>query len=140
MPGAVLLSRLERHIVKTITFSTANAAASDSITLFTTTGRVLVKFASAFCSTSLTVSAGTTLEWGTGNNASAWVSQTDPTLIDVNEFWNDATPELQTAIAIVDRNLSANSVLAVGAGGDITAGVIEFAVLWVPISSNGNLA
>lgn len=140
MPGAVLLSRLERHIVNTITLSTANASASDTITVFTVTGRVLIKHLMAFCTTSLTESAGTTLEFGTGNNSAALIDQTSVTAIDVNEFWMDSSPELQTAVAVIDRYLSANAILAVGSGGDISAGVIEIAALWVPMSIGANLA
>jgi hypothetical protein len=101
---------------------------------------------SAFCTTSLTQSAGTTLELGTVNNSAALIAQTTATDIDAGEFWHDATPSAHTDNAIVDRMVgktsaaNGNIIYTVGAGGNITAGVIEFACMWSPMSVDGNLA
>ena len=147
MPGANLLNRLERRIITTITFEAlVSGLAAATPTLWTTTGRVLIRSLSAFCTTSLTESAGTTIELGTVNNSAGLIGQTNVTDIDVGEFWRDATPEFHVSPAVVNMNVGKSSGAAgdvryvVGGGGNITAGVIEFVALWVPLSSDGLLA
>ncbi len=147
MGGAVLLSRVPKHIIKTVTFeATVTGLAAAVITLWTTTGRVLITHLTAFCSTSLTESAGTTLELGTVNNSAGIIAQVSVTDLDAGEFWNDASPELHTASAITDvlvgKTAAANGNInyVVGAGGNITAGVIEFSAFWLPMSIDGQLA
>ena len=141
MPGTNLLTRIDRHIIKRHTFLDAAGfgEAGDSIVLWTCTGEVLIKYLSAFCSTLLTGS-GTTIELGCVGNTAELIAQVDPTAIDADEFWTSGTPEISASNAVTNKLISANVLITVGAGGPITAGVIEFVALWVPISANGNLA
>lgn len=148
MPGAVLLSRVPRFIETAVTFeATVTGLAAATITLWTITQRVLITHLSAFCTTSLTESAGTTLELGTVNNSAGLIAQVSVTDLDAGEYWNDATPEAHVANAITDQMVgkagtgaNGNVIYTVGAGGNITAGVVVFAALWLPMSPNGNLA
>lgn len=140
MPGKVLLSRVPRHFVKTITFDgTTGNGEIGTVAIATVTGRVLLSDLVAFCKTTL-VGAGT-LELGvTGNTAGLIAQIADATTLAENEFWNDATPTgVRAATPIVDKAVAGDIFLTVGSA-DITAGVIEISGLWLPMSTDGNLA
>lgn len=134
---ALLITKL---VTKTFTFTGAAGfgQANDTINLFTVTAGVDISF-EAFPTTNLTVSAGTTLEIGFAGDTADLIAQTDPTTIDAGEVWHDATPDKKhelTSDASKDRVLNGDNIIAtVGAGGNITAGVITFSVLYTPRTS-----
>ena len=139
MPAHNLLSRVPRHFIKTVTFTTTGDGAVGSVTLGTVTGRILVTHLSAYCSTTLVGAA--TLELGVAGNTAGLIAQiADATDLVATEFWNDATPtDVLTAAAIVDKLVGSDILIKV-ASTTISAGVIEFSMLWLPMSSVGNIA
>ena len=141
MPGGNILANRLRRIVKTITFDGVTFGAIGSDTLFTVTGRVLVTHLSAFCSTSLTIAANGELELGVAGNTAALIAQiADAGDLVATEFWNDASPtDVLVADAITDK-LVASDILLKTTTGAISAGVIEFAMYWLPLSVDGNVA
>lgn len=139
MPGANLLTRVPRHLVKTLTFDGTSVGDVGTDTIATCTGRVLITHLSAFCSTGL-AGATATIELGVAGNTAALIAQATATDIIANEFWNDATPtDLLVASAITDQ-LVASSIILTTATAAVSAGVLEFSMFWLPLSINGNLA
>jgi len=140
MPAHNLLSRVPRHLAKTVTFDgTTWGDIATADTIATCTGRVLLLHLSAYCSTTL-VGASATIELGVAGNTAGLIAQTTAANLIATEFWNDATPtDVLTAAAIVDKLVASNIILTTATAA-VTAGVIEFSMLWLPMSVNGNLA
>lgn len=140
MSALPLLTRIPNRAVKTVTFDGgAGSGAVGTVAVGTVTGRILITHLSAFCSTTL-VGAGTLALGVTGNTAGLIAEIADATDLAANDFWIDATPaEVRAATAILDKLVSGNIFLTVGST-DITAGVVEFSMLWLPMSADGNLA
>ena len=119
----------------------ANAAETD---IFDVTGEVMVAYIFAYCTTSLDESAGTPeLALGINNATDLFVASTVATGIDANDFWVDAAagdpygiavPATMKEIVITD-----NISCLVGGSNNISAGVIEYTVYWMPISTDGNV-
>lgn len=140
MSVAPFTRRIPKLFQKTITFDglTGNGAAG-TVAIGTVTGSILLTAGAIRCTTLLVSSGGGTLEFGSTGNIDAIVEQTVATEIDANEFWQDATPELRVSPAIINLAVCGNLFLTVGTA-DITAGVLEFAFFWLPLSSDGKLA
>jgi len=140
MPAHNLLSRVPRHFVYTLTFDGVTYGVAGTITIGTVTGRILITHGSIYCSTTLTdATAASTLELGVAGNTAAIVAQTTGLDIDSGDYWRDATPEVLTAPAITDVNVASDIILTV-ASDTVTAGVLEFSFMWLPMSVDGNLA
>jgi len=141
MPGLTIPGRQPRHFAKTVTFDgTAGAGATGNITIASVTGRVLITHLSAYCSTSVVTTTAGELELGVAGNTAALIAQiADAGDLIATEFWNDATPtDINVATAIINQLVGSDILLKVTTS-PMTAGVIEFAMLWVPMSTDGNL-
>lgn len=113
--------------------------------LFKVTGVVLVRIFGV-CTVDL-VGAGT-LEVGVAGNTAALLAQiADATTLDAGEIYNDATPVLGVETL---ANITGPFVVASGHGGsitidekvataDITAGNLDYYILWRPLSPDGNV-
>lgn len=140
MSVAPFTRRIPKRFKKTVTFDGASGnGAVGTVAIGTVTGGILITHGSIRCTTDLVSAGGGTLEFGTANNTDAIVEQTTATAIDQNEFWQDSTPEAKVSPAIVDLNVGASLILTVGTA-DITAGVLEIILYWLPMSDDGNLA
>ena len=142
MPAHNLLSRVPRHFVKTITFTglTGAGLVDEKVQVGTVTGRVLIVYGSAYCSTLLTENGATaTISLGTINNVAGLIAVTDSVDIDATEFWRDATPELEVSTAITNQ-LVASDIEIDCLVDDTASGVIQFVFLWLPISVDGLIA
>ena len=138
MPGLPLVSRAPHHFVKTITFDGTTFGDVGTDTIATVTGRVLLLHQSAWCTTDL-AGATATVELGTAGNTAELIAQTTATDIDAGDLWRSATPDVGAGPAIVNNVVGANIILTTATAA-VTAGVIEFAFYWLPLSTNGNLA
>lgn len=128
---------LPHRFYKTITFdAAAGSGGVGTVAIASVTGGVCIHRMSVFCSTLLT-GAGT-IEMGTANNTAGLIAQTTGTALDAEEFWQDATPEVEISPAIVDQLVSANIILTVGSA-TITAGVIQICIDWTPVTTDGSL-
>ena len=139
MSGLALLSRVPKHHVKTITYtSTGDGAVNAQAAIATVTGRVLVTHLAAYCTTTLV--GGGTISLGTVGDVDNLITAMDPTLLLANEIWNDATPGAQTHgdSPIVDQVIGSNLITEVLTT-LVSAGVIEFSIYWQPLSIDGNL-
>lgn len=132
-----MILQKERKFIKTVTFTALGDGAVGTVTIATVTGRVLITRGGVCCTTLLTGSG--TLALGTASNTTGLIGTTTGTDIDANEFWQDTTPEFGLSPAIVNQCISRNIILTV-AGDTITAGVLEFAFYYLPLSNTGLMA
>lgn len=120
----------------------AGAGAAGSVSLFTVTGMVLIEKIIARCTTLLTESGATaTIALGVTGNTGLFIAATDAVNIDANELWVDTAPDtggIQIPALMKDVAIVADIINTIAAA-DVTAGVIEYVVLWRPLSSNGLL-
>lgn len=138
VPGYLQFAR------KTLTFTGgANLGQSASpITFFTITGMVSVSLIMGRCTTSLTSAGGGTLALGvTGSTALFIAATTATTLTTTNNIWMSTTATangLAVPAALKDIVIGQN-ILGTVAVGDITAGVLEIAVYYLPLSAGSGL-
>lgn len=139
------LGGIRGPVRKTITYTAGGTGAAGIETdIFTVTGEAIVIAIVPFCTTSLTESAGTPdLALGVNNDTNLFIAATTATAIDANDFWVDASPTevggVALPAALKDIVITDNISCVVGGTNNIDAGVIDFTVYWLPISSNGNV-
>lgn len=107
-------------------------------TLFTVTGTVMA-IVFGHCTTLLASTSGT-LEVGVAGNTAALIAQTTATDIDAGEVWRDAAPAVG-AEALNDPLVIVGGadIIETVATANITAGVITYYCLWMPLSADGNV-
>ena len=135
----------DERVVKSITYTAGGTgAAATTTTIFNVTGNVLVTYTAAFCTTSLTESAGTpSLSYGTTGTVDLLIAATTATAIDINELWDDGTPSAKASLALPAKmkdiyiGNGSNISCTVGGTNNISAGAIRFEVYWRKMSDNG---
>lgn len=125
--------------VKTKTYTgAANLGATGASTLFTVTGMVRVKLY-ARCKTSMTGALATD-SIGTATTVAGLIALTTMTNLAANENWNDATPDASVEADTVSPVKVVNeNIIETVATANITGGVIEYNLLWQPVSADGNV-
>ncbi len=131
--------------VKNVTFAggTTNGIGDDGgtqdpLTLFTVTGRVLMRVI-GFCTVDL-AGASATLEVGTALTTAGLIAQTTATNIDANEIWHDATPDASVELSTVaTQKIVSQDVIMTTATADITAGAIQFVCYWFPLTPDSKV-
>lgn len=116
-----------------------------AFTIFTVTGDVMVKLPPAICDVALTSGGVPTIELGVSGNTAALIAQiANATALIANELWHDGTPT--TTLEQIDIDGSKVFVIANGqdiimtlGGADLTAGDIDFPILWKPLSVGASL-
>ena len=106
-------------------------------TVFTVTGDVLV---TVWGQCKLDIVGAGTMEMGIVGNTAALIAQlANATTLDVGENWIDSTPETVSALpGTFILNNGADIILTIGTA-DLTAGIVDFACLWRPISADGDI-
>lgn len=141
-----------RHSTKQIAFDgSAGNGAVGTVLVLTITGRVIVHALTAFCTEDLVSAGAGTVECGTPTTSTDFIAQTLATLIDVNEWWMDATPVAGSTLiklpassadgagaAQAFKALSDNIILTI-ATGDITDGTVVIDVIYTPLTDGGRL-
>lgn len=145
--GSSPLTRLNRIV---FTFDgTAGKGAIGNCTLFTVTGGIHVVAINAVVNTTLTVDGGTgaaSLSLGTTGSTALFVAATTATLLtSTNKLWYSATPNasgIALPATMKDIAIQQNIVAAVTSSGTqlINGGILEVTLLWVPATSDGNVA
>lgn len=110
--------------------------ASETITLFTVTGDVLV-IAFGVCSEDLV--GATTLEVGVTGATAALIAQTTATNIDTGMVWIDATPDETQALPGSFILTNGADIIETIGGADVTDGTINHYCIWRPLNSTGNV-
>jgi hypothetical protein len=103
----------------------------------TVTGRIFVSQYDFYCSTSLT-GASATLAFGAVGRTDLIPAQT-ATELDAGEFYRETT-NVAAILASGGLLTVATNLIFTVATAAITAGVIETCFMWVPMSTDGNLA
>lgn len=140
---------------KTITFAGAttdawgnDGGALDGAAIFTVTGLVRVKAVIGVCSTDCT-GAGSTNEIGITGATAIFMPTTTMTALDAGEIWlNNATPATyfiigeSTAAAdnLPEYVLNGNDIIMTTKTANTEAGVVDLYCIWVPWSTDGNVA
>lgn len=136
----------DERVIKSITYTAGGTgAAATTTTIFNVTGNVLVTYTAAFCTTSLTESAGTpTLAYGVGSATliAIFIAATTATAIDQNELWVDNDPDVTSEVIPAQMKdvyigNGNNISCTVGGTNNISAGAIRFEVYWRKMSDNG---
>jgi hypothetical protein len=123
---------------------TDDTGAQAAYTIFTVTGDVTVKSVIGICDVALTSGGAATIEMGVAGDTAAIIAQTTATDLILNEVWRDATPtttlEPMTAGTELGYIIPAGQdiIFTIGTA-DLTAGDIDFYVLWRPLSSDSNV-
>ena len=110
--------------------------ASETITLFTVTGYVIV-LVFGVCSESLV--GATTLEIGVTGATAGLVAQTTATNIDSGMVWIDASPDETQALPGAFILTGGADIIETVGGADVTDGTINHYCIWRPLSSDGNI-
>lgn len=130
---------LGRNVESTVTFVTGTTGTVDTHALFTVTGTVAMTVIGV-CSVNLASAGGGTIKVGTALDTDGLILDTTATDIDAGEIWHDTTPDNSVeSLDILAKKVVNQSVSYVITTGAISAGVIKFICLWVPISVNGNV-
>ena len=139
-----------QHVRKTVTFTgAAGVGAAGTVALFTVTGRVMVNWFTAYCTTLLLTSGAATMVCGTPGDTDGFIAITTATDIDEDEWWTAATPavgaksplQVLTGGLVTSQGtklLNENINLTV-ASADVQSGVIVFDAFWIPITDDGAL-
>lgn len=132
---------LPKRVVKIVTFDGgAGSGAVGTVNLFTITGGVDISF-EAFCVTLLTEAGATaTIEVGIAGKTDYIIAQTNAVDIDADKIWHDATPDSTielTSDVSKDVTIKGANIIATIGTQNITAGVIEFSIIYTPRTSDG---
>ena len=141
-----------RYLVGTRTFdATAGNGATGSALYFTVTGQILVLYMVPYCTADLTEAAPTaTISLGTTNQTALFIAATTATAIDANEVWLSTTVTNRseilpggtpptTAPTVKDVAVNDADIRCQIAAQNINGGTLRITLVWVPISTNGNI-
>ena len=135
-----------RAPVSTITFTAGGTgAAGTTTTLFTVTGSIVVLYTYGVITTDLQQSAGTpSLAYGVIGDVDFFVGATTATAMNSPNLWIDNSPaasHAQTNAATQDSYLASgnNVTCTVGGTNNISAGVIDFFMVYLPMSADASV-
>ena len=132
---------------KSLTFTgAAGLGAVGAVPLFTVTGEVLVVYLVPYTVATLTEALATaTLALGVTNSTGLFITATDAVNLVTGEFWTEATgggtanAGVAVPAALKDIAITSNVIGTVAAQA-VNGGTLRFDLLWVPLSSDGNVA
>ena len=133
-----LITRVPRHIIKTVTFDGTSGAglADTAVPLATVSGLVVFPYLGLYCSTSLTESGATaTLSFGTASRPAAYtaINATDLAAGD----WMQSNSHLAAITTSSAYTMTAESLILMPSVTNVTAGVITLYAFWLPFSADG---
>lgn len=123
---------------KAITFAGATTGAVGATTLFNVTGTVAVRVFGVVSGADVTGSG--TIEVGISGNTASLIAQTTGTALDVGEIWIDNAPATVELLPALNILTAGTDIIQTIATDTLTAGTVTYYCLWVPISSDGNVA
>ncbi len=129
-----------QHRRATITF----ANNSGTVTVFTLTGRVMVLAVAAFVTVDVVETGAVTgLEFGVTADPNLFILSANPSDLDANEWWTDASPQAG-GVAMddlqKDKLIAQDPILTITGGTDLASGTIVFDIWYLPITDDGALA
>lgn len=133
----MLRSAEHKVLRKRITFDgTAGGGAQGTVIVATLTGCVFISKFISRCAVDL-IGTSATVEVGVSGTTNGLIAQTTATNIDVGEIWTDSGPSNFEA-PISDKVIDDNIIITVGTA-DVTAGVLDFFILYYPVTTDGFL-
>src|SRR3990172_4957165 len=134
-----------RHARKTITFDgTAGlGAVGTAVTIFTTTGKILLHYITAYCTTDLGQALATAqISLGTATQVTRFVAATNSTAIQENEWWVTGTPTVGSIdLPDICQNVFVSENVVINPTAQNTnAGVLVIDAIYEPISDDGSLS
>lgn len=136
---------LLRRSITSLTFTGATnlGEAGSASTIFTVTGEVLVVALVPRCTVNLgEASATATIALGVTNATALFIAATNSVDIDAGEFWVDTAPDaggVAVPAALKDIAITDN-ILVTAATQNTNAGTLQFHLLWMPLSADGNVS
>ena len=129
-----------KAVTVTKTFSAAAGKGNiGTVALFTVTGFVKCKLY-ARCTTTLTADGAATFEIGVTGSTAGLIALTTATAIDTTEIWHDASPDAPLELSSVStEKLLIGSIFGTVKTANLTAGVIEFTLLYSPLSTDATV-
>jgi len=123
------------------TFAAATTGATGAHTLFTATGNLLVSVFGVV-NTTITSAGVPTVEVGVAGNTAALIAQAAAKNLADGDVWVDATDTRVGvgAVPVAQVLNDGNDIILTIATATLTAGQIDFYVLWRPLSSTSDLA
>jgi hypothetical protein len=142
-----LVWRVAKKVSSAFTGGTANshgdsAGTGNPYTLFTVTGNVVIKAIWGVCNVTLT-GASSTVEVGVTGNTAALLAQETGTDIDAGGIYTGATQTVGAAAvpgsgALIAITGGLDIIETVGTA-DVTAGQIDYYVVWAPCEPNASV-
>lgn len=130
-------------IRKIITFTgAATLGQVGAVPIFTLTGAVMIEKIAGVASVDLVSAGGGTLALGVTGSTSLFIGATTATGLTAGKSWQSTTPNI-TGLAAPSTLLNiliAANIIGTVATGDVTAGAIEFWVVYRPVTHDGKLA
>lgn len=133
------------HVRKSMTYSNAaGSGAIGTVTLFTTTGAIVIELMSARCTSDLTTSGAATIQLGVTGTANLIIDATTATSIDNGTIWNDTSPNTNAGeLAVIGATIHpaiirADIINTIGTA-NITGGTIVYDIWYRPVSADGAL-
>lgn len=126
-----------KTVRKELTF--ANDAAG-TVDLFTVTGDVIIRLI-AVCKTNVASAAGANIECGVAGDTNIMIVSTLATDIDANEIWHDATPDVNTELESVSKDviISNSDDIILTLDAQVDSGMVVFYLFYIPLSTDGNV-
>lgn len=133
-------SPLLRMVRTTITFTGAAnfGEAGSNVTVFTVTGKIHVVSLVPYCTTNLAEAAPTaTVTLGTTATTNLFIAATNSVDIDADDVWTAVAPTTRSlAIPAALRDIAVNNnIIMAAATQNTTAGVIDFTMVYYPLSA-----
>lgn len=135
---------LKRAPRNTVTFTGASGLgqAGTTTTIWTVTGQIHLVLLTAYCTTDLTEAAPTaTISLGTTTQTALFIAATNSVDIDSGEVWTAANPTTRSlAIPAALKDIAVNNnIIVTAATQNTTGGVIEFNMIYYPLSAGATV-
>ncbi len=124
---------------KAITYVAGTTGATGAKTIFTVTGVVRVKLI-AVGKTTITSGGTPGMIVGTAITTNGLLPTLNPTSIAVGEIWHDGTADASIELdSVMTTKIVAENIIETIATATLTAGVLEYILLWQPLSADGTV-
>jgi len=122
-----------------IIFAATTTGAVNTHKIATITGVVAMSIF-AKVDTTVTITAGATIEVGTATTTAGLIALTAGDALDIGELWHDAAPDATVELtSVLIDNIVSEDVNYKISTQTITGGAVTFYIRWSPISLDGNV-
>lgn len=138
MPVSITATRARKLFRKTITFTNAaGSGAIGTVAVGTVTGACNIDLLNVRCTTGL-AGATATIEMGIAGTTNGLIAQAVATNLAAGLQWSGATPA-KIVTPVINKVVDDDIIITVGTA-NLTAGVVEVEMYYVPLSVDGYIA